>query len=49
MHAITANEEMRAIFERAQAERNEAIRAFFVALFTRKPREDAPLAAPQAA
>jgi len=40
MHAITTNEATRQIIERAHAERNAAIRAFFVALFTRKPREE---------
>ena len=44
MHAITTNEATRQIIERAHAERNAAIRAFFVAMFTRKPSE-APLAA----
>jgi hypothetical protein len=44
MHSITANEATRKIIERAHAERNAAIRSFFVALFTRKP-SDAPMAA----
>lgn len=39
MHAITTNEATRKLIERAHAERNAAIRAFFVAMFTRKPRE----------
>lgn len=41
MHAITTNEATRKLIERAHAERNAAIRAFFVAMFTRKPRETA--------
>ncbi|MCK0121363.1 hypothetical protein MWU61_12485 [Loktanella sp. F6476L] len=48
MHAITTNEATRKIIERAHAERNAAIRAFFVAMFTRKPNTAAGVA-PQAA
>lgn len=37
MHNMTTNPAMRDLIDRAHAERNAAIRAFFVALFTRKP------------
>ncbi|MFT4700064.1 MAG: hypothetical protein ACI9ND_000803 [Yoonia sp.] len=44
MHAITTNTVIREAIERAHAERNAAIRAFFVAMFTRKA-SIAPMAA----
>ena len=47
MMVITTREEMRAIVERAHAERNAAVRAFFVSMFKRKPSE-APLVAQSA-
>lgn len=43
MHAITTNTVIREAIERAHAERNAAIRAFFVAIFARKT-SDAPMA-----
>ena len=36
MHHATTNPTIRAAIERAHAERNEAVRQFFAALFARK-------------
>lgn len=44
MMVITTHEEIRAIVERANAERNAAVRSLFTGLFKRKP-STAPLAA----
>jgi hypothetical protein len=44
MLVITTHEEIRAIVERANAERNATIRALFTGMFKRKP-STAPLAA----
>jgi hypothetical protein len=38
MHNFSANPTLRAAMERAHAERNEAIRTFFAAIFARKER-----------
>jgi hypothetical protein len=42
---IATNEETRKIMEVAHAERNAAVRAFFMSFFTRKPRDVTGVAA----
>jgi hypothetical protein len=44
MYTITANQDIRDIMERAHAERNAAVRAFFASIFMRKTNT-APIAA----
>lgn len=46
MHNMTTNPILRDAIDRAHAERNAAVRAFFTALFTRKPSVAALAAQP---